>query len=52
MDKHWPYRAKLQYRTRNFCGSDKAGPYQQVNYRSDALTDCVLKDELTQVIIN
>ncbi len=52
MDNPWHYRAKLQFQTRSFGGSVKAGLYQQGSHRLVALTDCLVQDELTQAIIN
>ncbi|MFS1664383.1 23S rRNA (uracil(1939)-C(5))-methyltransferase RlmD [Streptococcus sp. zg-JUN1979] len=52
METPWHYRAKLQFQTRSFSGSIKAGLYQAGTHRLISLTDCLVQDELTQEIIN
>lgn len=52
MDTPQHYRAKLQFQTRSFGGSVKAGLYSEGSHRLVSLEDCLVQDELTQAIIN
>lgn len=52
MDKPKHYRAKLQFQTRSFGGSVKAGLYAEGSHRLVSLEDCLVQDQLTQAIIN
>ncbi|MFW5457389.1 23S rRNA (uracil(1939)-C(5))-methyltransferase RlmD [Streptococcus hyovaginalis] len=52
MDKPQHYRAKLQFQTRSFGGSVKAGLYAEGSHRLVSLEDCLVQDQLTQEIIN
>lgn len=46
------YRAKLQFQTRSFGGSVKAGLYAEGSHRLVAIEDCLVQDSLTQAIVN
>lgn len=46
------YRAKLQFQTRSFGGSVKAGLYAEGSHRLVEIQDCLVQDKLTQEIIN
>lgn len=46
------YRAKLQFQTRAFGGSVKAGLYAEGSHRLVALDNCLVQDQLTQDIVN
>ncbi|MGT2896128.1 23S rRNA (uracil(1939)-C(5))-methyltransferase RlmD [Streptococcus entericus] len=52
MDKPVHYRAKLQFQTRSFGGSVKAGLYAEGSHRLIDIKDCLVQDKLTQDIIN
>ncbi|MBM7635571.1 23S rRNA (uracil-5-)-methyltransferase RumA [Streptococcus saliviloxodontae] len=52
MDKPQHYRAKLQFQTRSFGGSVKAGLYAEGSHRLVEIKDCYVQDQLTQDIIN
>ncbi|MBM7642029.1 23S rRNA (uracil-5-)-methyltransferase RumA [Streptococcus loxodontisalivarius] len=52
MEKPQHYRAKLQFQTRSFGGSVKAGLYAEGSHRLVAIEDCYVQDQLTQKIIN
>lgn len=52
MDKPVHYRAKLQFQTRSFGGSVKAGLYAEGSHRLIDIKDCLVQDKLTQNIIN
>ncbi|MFC3927187.1 23S rRNA (uracil(1939)-C(5))-methyltransferase RlmD [Streptococcus caprae] len=52
MDKPVHYRAKLQFQTRSFGGSVKAGLYAEGSHRLIEIQDCLVQDKLTQDIIN
>lgn len=52
MEKPQHYRAKLQFQTRSFGGSVKAGLYAEGSHRLVSLEDCLVQDKLTQEIIN
>lgn len=46
------YRAKLQFQTRSFGGSVKAGLFSEGSHRLVAIDDCLVQDQLTQAIVN
>ena len=46
------YRAKLQFQTRSFGGSVKAGLFAEGSHRLINIDDCLVQDELTQAIMN
>lgn len=52
MDSPQHYRAKLQFQTRSFRGSVKAGLYAEGSHRLVSIEDCLVQDRLTQRIIN
>lgn len=52
MDKPVHYRAKLQFQTRSFGGSVKAGLFAENSHRLVEIQDCLVQDKLTQQIIN
>lgn len=52
MDEPQHYRAKLQFQTRSFGGSVKAGLYAEGSHRLVSIEDCLVQDQLTQTIIN
>lgn len=52
MEVPYHYRAKLQFQTRSFKGSVKAGLFEEGSHRLVDIRDCLVQDELTQAIIN
>lgn len=46
------YRAKLQFQTRKFGGSVKAGLFKEQSHHLVDIKDCLVQDELTQKIVN
>lgn len=46
------YRAKLQFQTRSFGGSVKAGLFSEGSHCLVAIDDCLVQDQLTQAIVN
>jgi 23S rRNA (uracil-5-)-methyltransferase RumA len=52
MDTPMHYRAKLQFQTRSFGGSVKAGLFAEGSHRLVDIKECLVQDELTQNIIN
>ncbi|WP_162012246.1 23S rRNA (uracil(1939)-C(5))-methyltransferase RlmD [Streptococcus sp. S784/96/1] len=52
MEKPEHYRAKLQFQTRSFGGSVKAGLYAEGSHRLVSIDDCLVQDQVTQQIIN
>ena len=46
------YRAKLQFQTRSFGGSVKAGLFAEGSHRLVNIDNCVVQDKLTQAIMN
>ena len=46
------YRAKLQFQTRHFAGSVRAGLFASNSHYLVALENCLVQDELTQQIVN
>ena len=52
MEQPQHYRAKLQFQTRSFGGSVKAGLFAEGSHRLINIDDCLVQDELTQVIMN
>ena len=48
----WHYRAKLQFQTRHFAGSVKAGLFREGSHYLVPIKDCLVQDRLTQDIIN
>lgn len=52
MENPQHYRAKLQFQTRSFGGSVKAGLYAEGSHRLVSIEDCLVQDKDTQAIIN
>lgn len=52
MDNPVHYRAKLQFQTRSFGGSVKAGLYAEGSHRLIEIQECLVQDKTTQHIIN
>lgn len=52
MENPQHYRAKLQFQTRSFAGSVKAGLFAEGSHRLVSIEDCLVQDQLTQQIIN
>ena len=52
MEQPQHYRAKLQFQTRSFGGSVKSGLFAEGSHRLINIDDCLVQDELTQVIMN
>ena len=52
MEQPQHYRAKLQFQTRSFGGSVKAGLFAEGSHRLINIDDCLVQDELTQAIMN
>ncbi len=52
MDNPYHYRAKLQFQTRHFADSVKAGLFASNSHRLVPLESCLVQDELTQEIVN
>lgn len=52
MEKPEHYRAKLQFQTRSFGGSVKAGLFAEGSHRLVSIEDCLVQDKITQQIIN
>lgn len=52
MEKPQHYRAKLQFQTRSFGGSVKAGLFAEGSHHLVDIQDCLVQDQLTQSIIN
>ena len=46
------YRAKLQFQTRFIGGSAKAGLFAEGSHRLVPIQDCLVQDQLTQLIVN
>ena len=46
------YRAKLQFQTRKFGGSVRAGLFKEQSHHLVDIKDCLVQDELTQKIVN
>ena len=52
MEQPQHYRAKLQFQTRSFGGSVKAGLFAEGSHRLINIDDCLVQDELTQAMMN
>ncbi|MFC3931868.1 23S rRNA (uracil(1939)-C(5))-methyltransferase RlmD [Streptococcus dentapri] len=52
MEEPYHYRAKLQFQTRSFGNSVKAGLFAANSHRLVSLQDCLVQDSLTQEIVN
>ena len=52
MEQPQHYRAKLQFQTRSFDGSVKAGLFAEGSHRLINIDDCLVQDDLTQAIMN
>ncbi|WP_165211773.1 23S rRNA (uracil(1939)-C(5))-methyltransferase RlmD [Streptococcus tangpeifui] len=52
MENPYHYRAKLQFQTRHFSGSVKAGLFASNSHHLVSLQNCLVQDELTQRIVN
>ncbi|WMB28008.1 23S rRNA (uracil(1939)-C(5))-methyltransferase RlmD [Streptococcus didelphis] len=52
MEEPWHYRAKLQFQTRSFGGSVKAGLFAERSHQLVSVSNCLVQDKDTQAIIN